>query len=320
MSENATERLARVLSMVPYIARRPGVAVEVLADEFGVSTAQIGKDLDLLMVCGLPGYYPDDLIDVVLSDDGTEVSIGFDAGIERPVRLTAEEAIALTVALRALGDSSGLVAGDAVHTALAKLEGGVTVPAVASVHVVPGDDAPALATVRSALEAGKQLWMRYYTASRDEVTERVVDPIRAVMTDGHSYLEAYCHRASAVRHFRIDRIEDARVLPEDAQAPLWVDADVPERMYHPDPQKPSVTLLLEPQARWVSEYYLMDEITEVTEDDQPTGQVRVRLHVADDEWLVRLVLSLGAAARIEDRPDLAALVADRAADALAQYA
>ena len=74
------------------------------------------------MVSGSPGYYPDDLIDVVLSDDGTEVSIGFDAGLERPVRLTAEEAVALTVALRALGESSGLVAGDAVSTALAKLE------------------------------------------------------------------------------------------------------------------------------------------------------------------------------------------------------
>ncbi len=63
--ENATERVARVLSMVPYIARRPGISVPQLATEFGVTDDQVAKDLDLLMVCGLPGYYPDDLIDVV---------------------------------------------------------------------------------------------------------------------------------------------------------------------------------------------------------------------------------------------------------------
>ena len=134
------------------------------------------------MVCGLPGYYPDDLIDVVMSDDGTEVSIGFDAGIERPVRLTADEAVALTVALRALGDRPGLVAGDAVRTALAKLEA-VTAGIEPAIDVVPGDPAPSLGAVSEALEAGRQLWMRYYTASRDAVSDRTVDPIRLIMTE-----------------------------------------------------------------------------------------------------------------------------------------
>ena len=73
MSETATDRLARMLALVPYISRRPGVAIGELAAEFGVSAEQIGADLNLLMVCGLPGYYPDDLIDVVLDDDGGTV-------------------------------------------------------------------------------------------------------------------------------------------------------------------------------------------------------------------------------------------------------
>ena len=124
MSETATDRLARMLALVPWISRRPGVAIGELATEFGVSTEQIGADLDLLMVCGLPGYYPDDLIDVVLDDDGGTVSIAFDAGIEQPVRLTADEAFALTVALRALAELPGLVDAQAVHSALSKLRDG----------------------------------------------------------------------------------------------------------------------------------------------------------------------------------------------------
>jgi len=323
MSETATERLARMLALVPYISRRPGVAIGELATEFGVSAEQVGADLDLLMVCGLPGYYPDDLIDVVLDDDGGTVAIAFDAGIERPVRLTSDEAFALTVALRALAELPGLVDAEAVHSALAKLEnaGGRSLDAggadgTDAVRVVPADPAPALGPVRQALDETRRIWIRYYTASRDAVTERTVDPLRLLVTDGHSYLEAYCHLAGAIRHFRVDRIEEVRLLDEPAQATLWVDSDIPERIFHPDPQIPPVTLTLTGGARWVAEYYPMEEITELAE---PVGALRVRMRAAGDEWLARLVLSLGGDAVIEDRPELDTLVGERAAAALAAY-
>ena len=321
MSETATDRLARMLALVPYISRRPGVGIAELATEFGVSADQIGSDLNLLMVCGLPGYYPDDLIDVVLDDDGGTVAIAFDAGIERPVRLTADEAFALTVALRALADLPGLVDAEAVHSALAKLEqlSGRDRDGTAgteAVRVVPADPAPALGPVRQALDQTKRIWIRYYTASRDAVTERTVDPLRLLVTDGHSYLEAYCHLAGAIRHFRVDRIEEVRILDEPAQATLWVDSDIPERIFHPDPQIPPVTLTLSGSARWVAEYYPMEEITEL---DEPVGALRVRMRANGDEWLARLVLSLGGDAVIEDRPELAALVLHRSEEALAAY-
>ena len=320
MSETATDRLARMLALVPYIARRPGVAISELADEFGVDSEQIGADLNLLMVCGLPGYYPDDLSDVVLDDDDGTVSIAFDAGIERPVRLTADEAFALTVALRALAELPGLVDTQAVSSALAKLEqvagptrGADTTDAV---RVVPADASPALGLVRQALDESRRIWIRYYTASRDTVTERSVDPLRLLVTDGHAYLEAYCHLAGAIRHFRIDRIEEVRLLDEPAQPTLWVDSDVPDRVFHPDPQRPPVTLVLTGAARWVAEYYPMEEITELAD---PPGAVRVRMRANSDEWLVRLVLSLGGDGVVEGRPDLAGLVAQRAQDALSAY-
>jgi proteasome accessory factor C len=50
--------------------------------------------------------------------------------------------------------------------------------------------------------------------------------------------------------------------------------------------------------------------------DEPA---RSRMRAGGDEWLVRLVLSLGGAAVIEDRPDLALRVAQRAAEALEAY-
>jgi proteasome accessory factor C len=319
VSETATDRLARMLALVPYISRRPGVAIAELATEFGVSTEQIGADLDLLMVCGLPGYYPDDLIDVVLDDDGGTVAIAFDAGIERPVRLTGDEAFALTVALRALAELTGLLDAESVHTALAKLEQASAAQSTGAadvVRVAAADPAPALGAVREALDRTRRLWIRYYTASRDAVSERTVDPLRLLVTDGHAYLEAYCHLAGSIRHFRVDRIEEVRILDEPAQPPLWVDSDVPERIFHPDPQVPPVTLRLARGARWVAEYYAMEETVELTD---PPGSLRVRMRAAGDEWLARLVLSLGGQAVIEDAPELAALVARRAAEALTAY-
>lgn len=314
-NETATSQVTRMLALVPYIARRPGIAITELAAEFGVSAEQITADLNLLMVCGEPGYYPNELIDVILDEEDGSVSIAYDAGIERPVRLSPDEAITLTVALRALADLPDLTDADAIHSALGKLEGAASGP-VPLVAVTAADTGPALGAVRHAIDTGRRLWMRYYTASRDAVTEREVDPIRVLVVDGHAYLEGYCYAALATRRFRVDRIDEVRVLDHAAQPPLWVDDEVPARLFTAPPQAPTVTLRLAASAIWVAEYYLMDEVAE--DRDRP-GQLIVRMTASDDDYLVRLVLSLGGAAQIVDRPDLAAEVRRRAAEALAGY-
>lgn len=319
-NEAATAQVSRMLALVPYIARRPGVSISALSEEFGVTPGQMIADLNLLMVCGEPGYYPNELIDVVLDDDDGTVSIAYGAGMDRPVRLSPDEAVTLSVALQTLSDLPGLVDTDAVHSLLAKLEAAVGEIAV-GVSVSPPNAAPALGTVREAVGSGRRLRIRYYTASRDAITEREVDPIRLLVVDGHSYLEGYCYRAEAIRRFRVDRIDDAQVLPEPAQQALWVDDDVPSTLFTPSGDASSATLRLARAATWVAEYYLVDVL-----DGESFGNVAdsaslvVRLYGSDDAWIVRLVLSLGADAQILDRPDLAAEVRKRALDGLAAYA
>jgi proteasome accessory factor C len=304
-----------MLALVPYIARRPGVAISELSEEFGVDTDQILADLGLLMVCGEPGYYPNELIDVVLDEDDGSVSIAYDAGIGRPVRLNSNEAVTMTVALRTLADMPGLLDTDAVHSLLAKLES-VAGADAARVSVATPESGPALGVVREALRLQRRLHLRYYTASRDEITERDVDPIRLLVVDGHSYLEGYCYRAEAIRRFRVDRIDDVTLLPTPAQQALWVDDGVPEALFTASADAPSVTLHLSREAAWVAEYYLAET---VRDDTAEGGDLVVRLRGSDDEWLIRLVLSLGGAARITDRDDLAVEVRRRATAALAAY-
>lgn len=314
----AADQVVRMLALVPHISRRPGVSIADLAIEFAVSREQIVADLNVLMMCGEPGYYPQDLIDVVFDDEDGTVSIGHDAGLDQPVRLSPDEAISLTVALRVLADLPGLVDGDAVRSALTKLEsaaGDASVAAGASVSVTAADPGPALAIVRTAIDDHRRLRMTYYTASRDSTTERDVDPIRVLVVDGRSYLEGYCYRAEAIRRFRIDRIDAVDMLAVPTQQPLWVDESIPRRLFAPGPRSASATLRLAPTAGWVAEYYLVDTISPVADD----GSRIVSLRGPDDEWLIRLVLSLGGAVRVVDRPELAAEARRRATKALAAY-
>src|SRR5206468_12886167 len=63
MAESLEERFRRLLTMVPYMVKHPGVSVGDVRRRFGITRSQLVADLNLLFVCGLPGYGPGDLIE-----------------------------------------------------------------------------------------------------------------------------------------------------------------------------------------------------------------------------------------------------------------
>ncbi len=75
------------------------------------------------------------------------------------------------------------------------------------------------ATLNAALAAGKRVHLRYYVPSRDEATERDVDPMRLLVVEGRTYLEGWCRRAEGVRLFRLDRVLSVDVLDVPAEVP-----------------------------------------------------------------------------------------------------
>ncbi|MDN5751293.1 MAG: YafY family transcriptional regulator [Pseudonocardia sp.] len=307
-----TERLPRLLSLVPYLLARPGVLITEVAEDFGVTERQLRRDLELLWMCGLPGYGPGDLVD--LSFAGDTVTVTEDAGMRRPLRLTTAEATALLVALRTLGEQTGVVDTGAVRRATAKIEQAVGEAGLAGVAVeLSGEEEATTAAVRGAVEGGWALRIVYYTAGRDAVSQRTVDPMRLLIVEGRGYLEAWCRRAQGVRLFRLDRMEDVAVLDEPAAAPPDAEpTDTSGGAFRARADHPSAVLLLEPHALWVSEYYPVEEAVELAD-----GRARVRMRYADPAWLVRLVLGLGGGARVLEPPELADAVGRRAREALA---
>jgi proteasome accessory factor C len=317
-SPGTTDRMTRLLALVPYLTARPaGVAVAEAARDFGVTERQLRSDLELLWMCGLPGYGPGDLID--LSFEGDRVRVTFTAGMVRPLRLTTDEAVALVVALRTLLEMPSLAEREAVSTALAKVSAvaGHAADRVTPVAVSVDASEEALAVVRDALERKRALHLHYYVPTRDERTERTVDPMRLLLVDGHWYLEAWCRRVEGVRLFRLDRIDDVAVLDEPAAPPPQAhERNVENGIYQPEPGSPAVRLRLSRSARWVADYYPVDSVAAV---DEPPGGLAVTVRTADLAWARRLVASLGGEAVVDQPAALAAEIAADARAALLRY-
>lgn len=314
-----TSHLTRLLVMVPYLQAHPGVSAATVAQDLGTTTKQVMHDLNQLWMCGLPGYSPGDLIDLSFTEESIEVT--FSAGIDRPLRLTASEAAPLLIALRALIDTAGVVDTVAARTAIAKIEtamgpsSGTGVTAEKDGGPVESDAAIA---VRAAIRDKRAVRLRYYSASRDQVTDRVVDPIRLQAVDGNGYLEAWCRDSDGIRLFRFDRIDEAVVLEEQAQPPSDIEQTAALGLFESDPGLPSVLIEIDPEVIWVLEYYLIEPFDPDASPDS-TQPLRATMTYGSAEWLTRFISSFGGKIRVLDDAVIAAAIRERATDALAMY-
>jgi proteasome accessory factor C len=313
-------RLVRLLNMVPYLKANPSITYEEAAADLGVSRKQLQQDLDQLWMCGLPGYGPGDLIDFEFSGDTIKVT--FSAGMDEPLRLTSPEATGLLVALRALIDIPGVVDPQAALSAIAKIESAAGTVSHDHTHAVGAVEERApiesdtAAAVRSAVRDGRALSIEYYSASRDTLSTRVVDPIRVVLVGDQSYLHAWSPDADGVRLFRFDRIVEATVLDQAAVPPEpAVQAGPDTSLFDADPALPAATLLLAPAASWMFEYYPMRILEELSD-----GHHKAVMTYASEEWMARVLLGFGADVRVLEPESLVTRVRTRAQAALAAYA
>ncbi len=312
---SSTDRLSRLLALVPWLRAHPGVCLDDAAATFEITVRQLRDDLDLLFVCGLPGGAPGDLIDLSYSAD--QITVLDPQTLDRPLKLSADEAMALVVAARTLADVPGLSARDALDRALGKLEDAVGTLPSDRVRVELDAQDEVLRVVQEAVTRGRRLHMRYLVWSRDELTERDVDPMRVLTRDGRWYLEGLCHRSKAVRLFRLDRIDGSdgvTVLDTPAAPPPEARPRDTDGLFQPGPEEMLVVLELHPAARWVADHYPVESRRELD-----GGRLLVELRVWETGWLRRLVLGLGDQARVVEPADVVAGMHAAAVRALAAY-
>jgi proteasome accessory factor C len=196
-------------------------------------------------------------------------------------------------------------------TALAKLERALGAIGGVAVHVGVADH---LDVLRTALDAGEQVELGYYSFARDEMTTRVVDPARVFAAFGAWYLAGYCYRAEAGRVFRIDRVRSVRTTGAPVQPHPGGDEDGVDLVYQAGPDDLRVRLRLEPEAAWVA-----DSLPTESRTSRAKGRVDVVLAVSGDAFLERLLLGLGPAAKVLGPPEAAQMVAGAARRILERY-
>ncbi len=311
----SADRLRRLLALVPYVVSRRVVGLADTATAFGVTERELVDDLNLVWCVELKA--PEPYCPIDLSYEGGEIVVSQAESIARPLRLAADEASALLVALRMLAEVPG--DGSAVSRLTAKIEAAAGAVAAASAQVTIQIDPPngraVAAQVRAALDGGRRVHLRYYVPGRDEATERDVDPMRLLVVEGRTYLEGWCLRAEGVRLFRLDRVLDLTVLDVAAHVPDYAEqVDVGRGLFRPSDSDERVELELSAQARGVAEDYPCESVTEIGE-----GRLRVVLRTPDTRWVRRLALRLGEEARVIAPAALAEAVRATAAEALALY-
>lgn len=310
----ASAQLSRVLALVPWLIAHGGATYEQASTLFDTTPEQLHADLTLA-VCtefGTNNF----CLDIDIWSNGLVVHDP--QGIAQPLRLTTLEAVSLLLGLRMLAQLPGSQDNPDLASAIDKVEAAAGEFTSLTSHVALGapisqqseGDVATAAVLEGALASGHAIEILYRNASRDDFTQRTVDPIGLLTANGHAYLQAWCRRAEAVRLFRIDRIESASELAEDAVVP---DSAGP-MVTSVAPTGPAATVVLAPDIAWWA-----DQDTVTARITLPDGSVAVRIPVASEQWLVRSALSFGGRLRIVEPADLAQRVVEGATAALAQY-
>ena len=309
----AADRLRRLLSLLPWVAAHNGPSVEEVCARFELDPDELLSDVALVTMVGVPPYSPGDLFDVVVEEG--RVWVHLSPSFDRSLRLTPEEALALVAAGASLLAVPGADASGPLARGLEKLATTLGIDPEDAFDVDLGRAAPGvLAAVQQATDEHRRLRVTYYTHSRDQHTERELDPYRVHAEQGRWYLVGFDHLRGEVRLFRVDRILSARVLDDTFEPPR----DLPEpELFEAGAEDPRVVLDLAPEAGWVVESYAVDDV-ETTDQ----GRLRVTLPVSGRSWLERLLLTLGPRARLVEvrgDPDLQQCGPAAARRVLARY-
>jgi proteasome accessory factor C len=284
-------RLRRILVMLPYAIRHPGVSVDELANKFGVKRDDLIEDLNLVFVCGLPGYGPGDLIDVGL--DGDRIYVRMADYFAAPLRLSPAEALVLYASAAALTQLPDMAEADALKRALRKLgralgvgDGGGPEPIRVELESGP---ATHLRALKDALERTRAVRIEYFSAGRGELTDRVVEPWSLIAALGRWYLVGQDSKSGEERMFRVDRVKSVTILDETARVPNDFDPSRYAGAFSATGESPRVSLEISPDAaRWFEDYYPV-----ASSETLADGWRRLELVASSDRWAAGLVVRLG---------------------------
>ena len=297
---DATGRAIRLLDLVPFLRANPGMNIKEIATEFKVSVSEIVSDLDLLMVCGLPGYTPLELID--LSTDEGFVTLRDPQNLEYPRNFTIHELLILKIALSALLVDSPPMLHSEIASLISKLDHQMPNQISSEGILFVPDNILNLRRIgEEALVKNQQVEIAYRNDTKDELTNRKISLIREYESEGEYFWEAWCHLANAKRTFNLEKISSATLSMD------------PSSIGDLSGEGSALTVRL--RIKQKSQFFARHQnILKQTEEPEI-----YEARIYQREWLVREILSAGETATVIAPSDLKVQVKKRATQALSQY-
>jgi proteasome accessory factor C len=280
-----------MLAVVPWIASQPDGATAVeIAAQFGVTEGRVEKDLQLIAE-----VEPVAQANVLMWEEHGRWYVDRFTKLSRPLRLTKADAFAVVAAAQLMLQAPGVGTSGAFASAIGKVARAVGGDVQGLEVQLPRP--PALGVLHDALEQRRCVQMDYYSAGRDQVTTRVVEPLALFTVDGWWHLVGWCRTAQAERDFRVDRVRHVELLDDtfEWRAPT-LRTDV---AFDPDAADATpIRIQVQPAQRWAVERYPVRDVV-----DNEDGTTQFTVDAAGDAWLERLLLRLGPTAKVIEPTD-----------------
>ena len=302
MVDNAANRALRTMDLIPYILENPGVSIVKLAKQFSVTEKQIESDLQLVFMCGLPGYTPYELIDLIF-EDGV-VSIIDPQVLDKPRRFTKSELVVIALGLQLLSelstfDTARLSKIKSLSNKITQLGGSNSV-----IFAPSSSKSPFVELISKAIANKKSLNMQYQSLVKDEVSIRTIFPHNLYFMNGNLYLSAMDLVAKADRVFKVELIKTCEV-----------GNDISSEVVNEN--NSTLEVVLDVQKTYKN--FIERNSSIITAIEEQKNSFRVHLKLSNLEWLKRSILSNSPGIKVISPSLLAQEVAALATSLLASY-
>jgi len=301
MSESAVNRAARALDLIPYILENPGIELDSLAEKFGITQKQVLSDLEIIFLCGLPGYTPYELIDLTF-EDGI-VTVIDPQVLDKPRVFTQSEAIVLNLGLSimkaALRDKMTL---ERIETLQSKLQS--KFKSISVVSIAMGNPPNFYEMIIQSIKDKSIVEIVYHSVSKDAISKKILAPQNVYVSAGNYYMSAIDLKLSQERNYRLDAITECVISSGVYELADLIDDSSEEFNFK------IVTGSL----------FLIEKYSTLFKSvERIKGEYVASGRISNSEWLQRLVISNAPDLRLVEPANLAALIKERVESAIKLY-
>lgn len=241
-----------VLQVMPWLSQQDGpVHLDVAAERFNIAADVLYDHLTTVTLVGPQPQSPELMCEILLDPHEETVEVTVDPYFDRPARLTPEEGLELISAGLSLAHDAP--EDDPLLSAVNKIAERFEIELGDELVVETRTGALSNALdIKAALQDRANLEINYLSMSRSELTKRVISPLQVFHQYGYGYVHAWCHKAQAVRTFRLDRI-DSFERTGDLFDPEKYDTSLQDRAYLSQDESFKVVLDLSNDYFWLVE-------------------------------------------------------------------